>query len=660
MASILNTLFCAGLATVLWTCIGLAVAARVLPGPLALPLSPMLGWAVHSAAVLPVFFAVGLSRATVTAVTAVALIVALAAWRTRKPPSVQDPQPGRVPVWAFAGAALLALAVMAAILPKTSVDGVALAAPIFDHSKAALVDEMARAGVPPANPFVGEVGGPPRLSYYYLWHFSAAELALLTGATGWEADAGLTAFTALASLALMMGVATWLSGRAAAAGWVLVLAATASLRPIVSWLVGAEAAYAWIQWSTGFGGWLFQTAWAPQHVASAACVVLAVVLLGQLGERRSPLGAIAFALTAAAAFESSTWIGGLTLPLAATAIAPVVLATAAPPARLRLALYIAGAVLIALVLAFPLLYDQLHAAALRGGETPIAIAPYRVLGDAVPVSVRRVLDVPAYWLVLLVVEFPAFYLAGVFMLAWLVKARASAPGHAPMVPALALLALVSLGVGWMLTSTIGGNNDLGWRGVLPGVLVLIAAAAAALAHYWQRPAWLAAPLAFVMLGLPAGAALIYSFIFAAAPPSGKVFATTPALWQAVRRHSAAGDRIANNPLHLADMTPWPVNISWALMANRRSCYAGLELALPFAPVPRQRRKEIDALFVRVFAGAGSGDDIRALAKQHRCRLAVVTPQDGAWTRDPFAANPYFRLIEAGPAWRIYQAMEPTP
>jgi hypothetical protein len=115
--------------------------------------------------------------------------------------------------------------------------------------------------------------------------------------------------------------------------------------------------------------------------------------------------------------------------------------------------------------------------------------------------------------------------------------------------------------------------------------------------------------------------------------------------------------VANNPLFLADMTPWPVNISWALLANRRSCYAGRDLALPFAPLTRQRREAVDAQFVRVFAGDARPDDLRELATQYGCRLAVVTAPDGAWTRDPFAAHPFYRLVEADAAWRIYRVAD---
>jgi hypothetical protein len=68
MASTANVLLCAGLALVLYTCMGLPLAARFAPRPFAALLAPATGWAVHSAVALPPFFLVGLSRAKVVAV----------------------------------------------------------------------------------------------------------------------------------------------------------------------------------------------------------------------------------------------------------------------------------------------------------------------------------------------------------------------------------------------------------------------------------------------------------------------------------------------------------------------------------------------------------------------------------------------------------------
>ena len=63
---------------------------------------------------------------------------------------------------------------------------------------------------------------------------------------------------------------------------------------------------------------------------------------------------------------------------------------------------------------------------------------------------------------------------------------------------------------------------------------------------------------------------------------------------AVRRHMPLEARLASNPVLFADMTPWPVNISWALLADRRSCFAGNELAIAFAPLTPDQRAAIEA------------------------------------------------------------------
>jgi hypothetical protein len=167
---------------------------------------------------------------------------------------------------------------------------------------------------------------------------------------------------------------------------------------------------------------------------------------------------------------------------------------------------------------------------------------------------------------------------------------------------------------------------------------------------------LAAAVVAMVLGIPSAIDLM-GVDFAGEPRrSGKLFAETPELWAAVRRHAAADERVGNNPLFMGEMTPWPVNISWALLSDRRSCYAGRELALVYTSLAAARLEAIDAQFVRVFGGNGSPDDIRDLAATYECRVIVVTPTDGAWGRDPFAASTFYRLAEEKPdRWRIYRA-----
>jgi hypothetical protein len=187
--------------------------------------------------------------------------------------------------------------------------------------------------------------------------------------------------------------------------------------------------------------------------------------------------------------------------------------------------------------------------------------------------------------------------------------------------------------------------------------VLIVFAAVGLSTWLAAPRRVAATaaIAVLLVGFFEGGQLIQENFTGRVGSFSKVFASTPAMWEAVRRHSAPDDRVGNNPLFLQDATPWPVNLSWALLSNRRSCFAGRELTLVYARVSHTRQEEIDAQFIRVFRGDGAADDVRDLAVQFDCRLVVVTAQDGAWTRDPFAASPYYRLVESkADEWRIYK------
>src|SRR5215216_7903563 len=114
MASMLDALVCALAAMLLWTCLGLPIARRLLPGPLALPLAPALGWAVHSAAALPVFLLVGFSKATVLGLTGLCLAGAITALFLQRQASEHGEARANVSAWALAGAALLAFGPAAA------------------------------------------------------------------------------------------------------------------------------------------------------------------------------------------------------------------------------------------------------------------------------------------------------------------------------------------------------------------------------------------------------------------------------------------------------------------------------------------------------------------------------------------------------------------
>jgi hypothetical protein len=654
MASPVNAALCALIATAFWTWLGYALGRHLFPRVLAIGAAPVIGWAAHSAVMLPIHIGVGFSPSVVVGAAALCALAAGLSLSLRAPASEAAPIP-TIPLSAFAAAAVLALVPAVAILPKFSADAVQLADPIFDHAKIAIVDAMARLGLPPVNPVFGQSGAPGHLAYYYLWHFSAAELALALSASGWEADIGVTWFTAFASLALMMGLAVWLAKRSAAAICVVALAAAGSLWVTLYWIFHAEDFMPVLWPPIGMAGWLFQATWVPQHLMAASCVVTAMLLMAQYAQRQSLALILPLALVVTAGFESSTFVGGVTFAIAALGAAPVLLAATEPARRLRFTVGVAAAALLVIGLIAPFILDQLATVRARGGGSPIVVDHYAVFGELFPHWLRRLIDIPGYWLIILPIELPATYFAGIVALT--VALRSALPRPEKLaVATFACVAGAGLVVSWLLVSTLGDNNDLGLRAIIPAEIVLIVGVAAMAAGLLSaaRRVVIATALAGLALSLPDTATMIHDNIVGKKRPGGEIFAQSPELWAAVRRHAAPNVRVANNPLFLKDLTPWPVNISWALLANRSSCFGGLDLAAPFAPLPQERREAINAQFIRVFDGDGGPDDVTEMARKYGCEIVVLVPQDKAWSKDPFAASPDYRLAESREGrWRIY-------
>lgn len=646
MISLAACALCALLALLLWSAVGLAALHHVLPDQ-DRGVAPALGFALFAAAALPLCEVIGVTAASTRLIGGLVILVCAATIR-RRPQSIKL----SLPLWIFVPAGLLALIPALAVLPKLGPDGTSFAIQIFDHSKAALIDEIARSGVPPVNPFYGPVGSPDGLAYYYLWHFAAGMIAAATGSTGWEADAGLTWATAFASLTLMMALAARWSGKRAAASWVLVLSFAVSMRPFLTRTIWGDDFGGWITGYPGLQDWLVQASWVPQHLASANCVCVALLLVARLGipadQRHSGFLVVALSLVVAAGFESSTYVGGILLGIT---LVPLGLACLMSGQRSRVALLAACAAGITLLLILPFLRDQYAATAARAAGFPIDLSLFEVFGPKIPQSLSTWLDAPGFWLVQLPVDLPAIVIFGLWSLF-------SRPATAPFRLEYRLFVIVTaagLLIAWLLRSTIA-NNDLGWRALLPAVMGLTLFAAVFLARTeWRRKmVWLAMiPLA---IGLFGGVIYLGENITGDYRRIDRNFAASQIMWEAVRRHSSSEERVANNPEAYGGITVWPVNLSWALFAHRRSCFAGHELALAYAARPRA---EIDAtalLFDRVFAGSASAAEVHSLGSDFACRVILLTALDGAWNDDPFARDPSFQLVEQDPDhWRIYRS-----
>ncbi len=683
MASVGSAALCVVVGLLYWTLLGYPIAQRLLGRPLALPVAPLLGWALHSVAALLVFFVVPLSAVSILTVAVLCLLLVFAALKAetaffglsagrdhlrggtpdrpmrpigRGSSAATDSAPA-VPVLALFMAALLAVAVAAAIAPKYSGAAVVLSDEIFDHAKVAIVDEIARLGVPPGNPFFAHDGGSGKLAYYYLWHFSAAELSRLLGVSGWNADLAMTFFSALTSLSVMMALAVRLSRRTSAGYWVVLLALGSSARPLIQKLVGVASLAYWLPTPGGFGGWLFQSSWVPQHLISCSCVSMSVYLMVELTARANVLTVVVLAFLIAAGFEASTWVGGVTFAVATLCVVPILLVRLERPRQPPVAIALLVAGILSILIAWPFLTAQAAAALERQTQFPIALRAFTVLGEGFREPWQSALNLPAFWFALLPLEFSASFVLAV---AFLLRGRKWIDPD-EMVHRLSLamvsLAAMALLVAGSLASTLAQNNDLSWRAGLLGSTTLIILAAIGASLVWDRRQWL--PIGVLATLLATGAPETYRElqlnIVGEAEPDGAAFARSAQMWQSVRRYTEPAERVANNPLAFQDMTPWPVNISWGLLADRRSCYPGWELAQVYTSLPHDRLYLVDLLFKRVFSGAADPGDIQQLSRAYGCDTAVVTPEDGAWSHDPFRDSSFYHLVEENAGhWRIYR------
>jgi hypothetical protein len=194
---------------------------------------------------------------------------------------------------------------------------------------------------------------------------------------------------------------------------------------------------------------------------------------------------------------------------------------------------------------------------------------------------------------------------------------------------LGILMLTSFAVSWLLISTIG-NNDLGWRAMLPGLMVVTPFAGAGLASWISARRRVAVASAAMLFAISFPDPTAVGDIEAQPSDEAAAFAGSPAMWADVRRFAGPADRVASNPGDLDGIAGYIVNLGWALLADRSSCYAGTETARAYVPLAKPARDALDEQFDRVFAGDAEPD------------------------------SPYYRLAERARRWRIYVATDRRP
>jgi hypothetical protein len=280
--------------------------------------------------------------------------------------------------------------------------------------------------------------------------------------------------------------------------------------------------------------------------------------------------------------------------------------------------------------------------AARHGGAGVAVAPYPVFGTALPAAWRILLDLLGFWFVLLPFLFPAV-LPAALGFGWTARTAWRAP--------FGVLVLACLGVAWLLRSTFD-NNDLGWRVVLPALLVATPMAGVWLARARGFP--LLAASVFGALGLVQTAIFAGDYTLGHRPGEPADFRAAQEMWPLVRALTGPEERIANNPHDLESVTLWAVNIGWALLSDRPSCYAGWETVLAYGAMPRAQLLAMNGRSRRLFAGVPVAEDVNDLRDKDHCDAVLVTSRDPAWGRPFWNNRALFKPLSVTPAWSLYE------
>jgi hypothetical protein len=602
--------------------------------------APAIGVCLFGPVALVLCFVLGLSWPIVVLAWAVSLV---GAWWWGRSGDEPAAAPHGRRVLLLAG--LLASFLVLDLLPWEADGRTYYMTELYDHDKVAMIDSMVREGMPPRNPYLSPGGEAIPLAYYHGTHALAACVCELTGVAGWPGSVSMTWYAAFAFVTLCAGWAVrW--GGAGAGKWAVLACLLGTLtRPLHGPFgpIGPTS----IDFSNdmfGLGTFAEQANWAPHHILATVGLVTALWALVRYAEdgldfrRATVLIAGGFAICAA----SSTWVA-FTAVLAAPC---VLLATRGRGWRPALA----GAAL-AVVLAWPVLAAIVG----RPNEVPLGRSPigWRVL-DVSGLS-GWALDIPLYWVYFLPLRLGVCYVAGLLAM-WTGRKR-------PDVRVALFAVLAALLMAQFVRSQIG-NNDLGWRGLLPAILLLNARAAA-----WRcgarmgfvRAAWAVG----VVLGL---VAVLATQSFVTRPwndPARTAVATAfthqAAAWEAVRRHTQPHELVVSN-FNAYNAMVWlhGSNLNWALLSNRPSAMSGGELphltTFRRDPAARQRaRWLVDSLF---YGSDQAEHAARELRDKFKVKALMLDRLDRAWPGHAIDRSGAWRLVESSEHWKVYVAVKP--
>jgi len=367
-------------------------------------------------------------------------------------------------------------------------------------TRVSIIAAMTRTGVPPINPGYYP-GHPIQLSFLYYFWYILGSLIDIIGGQSVDARAALNASAAWSGLGLMTTIALYLrlrnpnngeTARISARIGISLLAVsgldallfiflTAKIGNIVGNVQHLNTLqFALDTWKnleftilTLLGQWVGSILWVPHHIAALIAGLSAVMLAqsarGKKTSKKFTILTIA-GLGFASALGLSVWVTLVFVVFWGIWLATLFLQKT--DRALILAMVFAG--IVAILFASPFLVGIFQSDSGGTGQPPI-VFEIRTASLVEPFvkewpSILRSLIMLALLPVGYLLELGFFFVAGIH---WLkIKDKETIRSN-PFYLAEFLLLAVALVIGSCLRSTLISNNDLGWRGWLPGQFVLL-------------------------------------------------------------------------------------------------------------------------------------------------------------------------------------------
>lgn len=530
--------------------------------------------------------------------------------------------------------------------------GMYFASPIFDHAKAALVDSIARSGIPPKSPYLADGGVPVTVSYYYGWHALAAQFCIFAGVSGYLADVSFVGLTSLLVLSGMCAFAVKLSSSPEKGRVILLTTIFAffscppQLHESVKPLFHPDITNVL---SPGFWGWLDDSFWVPQHIFAGCLVLTAVYFASELlqetsAPRRRKLSVLLGVLLATSFFSSI--FAGL---IAASLFAGALLVACALDRELRglVGKNIACIAVSAGMAAGITLPFLLHIIAFSSSTSPV------VFGIFPSYTREGVLAWASaffhfYGLVLVWRFGMAYVLSAAFMFT-----KTSLFGRLLKILCLGILCSV------FFVHSNYYSNDFGWR-VPAAVESIIIVFAAVLTDRVLRAGRYAALIGvpvlvgYFLLVLPT----VYTEVkYQGAPNEArKVFASAKVGWEDVKRLTEPSDMVLSNPAGftgLYGIGENDTNVFFSLYAQRGTPIADLIFTETYSLF--YDKDKLKARFERVkafFEGSPTQDDVNYIAQDLKVKAILITPLDGLWNK-PGEIGAAYDLARDTKEYRVY-------